>query len=176
MGKYQTKNQLNARENYTRYNTFVKFKLFLKYVKICGEDECWIWTGDVCGDYGRFWWAEKHIYLAHVAAYRLFIGSIPKRHGKKKLQVCHSCDTPKCVNPKHLWLGTQKQNIKDCMEKGRRYVQSGENNHSAKLKQEQVNEMRTLYDKGTYTQEELATKFNISRGHISSILAGKLWE
>ena len=54
--------------------------------------------------------------FAHRAAYRIFVGAIPK--GKC---VLHKCDTPACVNPQHLKLGTQKENLHECLAKGRNY-------------------------------------------------------
>jgi len=65
------------------------------------------------GGYGYFLWHGKWTY-AHRAAYEIWVGPIPK----EKL-ICHHCDNPICFNPDHLFLGTQKDNLKDMHAKGR---------------------------------------------------------
>lgn len=78
------------------------------------ESGCWIWT-EYCNNhgYGRFRVDGKKT-LAHRASYEAFIGPIPEG-----MLVCHKCDTPACVNPSHLFLGTDKDNVRDCINKGR---------------------------------------------------------
>ena len=63
--------------------------------------------------YGAFWWNGKGV-KAHKASYILFVGPI-----KTGDFVCHSCDTPNCVNPSHLWLGDNSKNMLDAYRKGR---------------------------------------------------------
>lgn len=79
---------------------------------------CWLWNGSVRSkdrvSYGGFNMGNKKIMLAHRAAYILFIGEIPSG-----MCVCHSCDTPMCVNPAHLFLGTHEQNMLDMVRKRR---------------------------------------------------------
>jgi len=75
---------------------------------------CWIWTGPKNRDgYGRST-AQGIPYLAHRAAYELLVAPIPEG-----LKVCHSCDKPACINPEHLFIGTQADNINDSVRKGR---------------------------------------------------------
>jgi hypothetical protein len=80
---------------------------------------CWIWVGATFNTaYGavriRLGRGMYTKVGAHRVAWMLTFGAIPD--GK---QVCHACDTPACVNPSHLWIGTMSQNIRDCVAKGR---------------------------------------------------------
>lgn len=87
---------------------------FLSKVKIpINKKDCWIWNACTKPDgYGLFVYKKK--IRAHRFSYMLFIGDIPKNK-----MVCHKCDIRNCVNPKHLWLGTHKQNMRDKKIKGR---------------------------------------------------------
>ena len=74
---------------------------------------CWEWTGYIGKNgYGRISINGKY-KSAHRLAYQLHYNKIPDRH------VCHSCDNRKCINPSHLWLGTDKDNLRDMWKKGR---------------------------------------------------------
>jgi len=90
-------------------------KRFLKKVKK-SNDGCWLWTGGITiWGYGQFWLSGRE-YGAHRISYSMHRGKIPK--GKF---VLHSCDVRNCVNPSHLFIGTQKQNVHDAFNKGRRW-------------------------------------------------------
>lgn len=74
---------------------------------------CWLWTSRFqAWGYGYFSYRGDN--AAHRVMYRLTKGPIPKG-----MRICHTCDVRACVNPDHLWLGTQQENIKDCSEKKR---------------------------------------------------------
>ncbi len=77
---------------------------------------CWLWTASVNhAGYGRVGLEDsREVDLAHRASWRAFRGQIPKG-----LYVLHRCDTPACINPFHLWLGTQLDNVRDMIAKGR---------------------------------------------------------
>ena len=89
------------------------FDRFMERVK--KTDSCWIWNGYRCHGYGEFYLGiKKPVSIkAHRASYLLFVGDI------KRKVVMHKCDNPSCVNPAHLKTGYAKDNVLDCVNKGR---------------------------------------------------------
>jgi len=88
---------------------------FWLHTQKSGDDDCWIWKGSIKQDgYGVMTRMGKKI-LAHRFSYSLHNGEITD----KEMCVCHKCDIPLCVNPKHLWLGTKSENSIDRNLKGR---------------------------------------------------------
>lgn len=146
-------------------------RLFEKVEKIT-ESGCWVWTGamDSAG-YGRMAFNNR-IDGAHRVAYQLFIGPI-----EKGLFICHHCDVKLCVRPDHLFAGTQKHNIQDCVRKGRLGHQraTGEIHGAAKLSNFLVKRIRQMYSSKLYSQTELARLFNIGQTAISSIVTRQTW-
>lgn len=137
-----------------------------------GEDDCWNYVrGAQRGRYGLFQPGGKgspHVG-AHRYSYELSKGSIPEG-----LFVLHSCDNPRCVNPKHLSVGTPKDNTMDMIAKGRwGGVPIGENVASSKLKDADV--IWILNNKHIHS-EELAAKFGVSRKSIVRIKNGSGWK
>jgi hypothetical protein len=131
------------------------------------EAGCWVWMGSTqVRGYGELI-SNKRKYLAHRASYEAFVGEIPKG-----MYVCHACDNVACVNPNHLFLGTQKQNLQDMASKGRSTW--GAKNPMAKLTEEQVKEIKQGFAVGK-TDTELAKQFNMSRQGINNIRNNKLW-
>jgi hypothetical protein len=90
--------------------------------------QCWEWQGALTKrGYGKIKEGIK-TFAVHRVAYTLYIGVIPK-----DFNICHKCDNPKCINPDHLFAGTQADNMKDKVKKGRHKVISiPNNNHAAK--------------------------------------------
>ena len=88
--------------------------------------------------------------------------------------IMHSCDTPVCVNPDHLSLGTNAENAADASRKGRRLP--GSLNHQAKLTEDQVREMRLLYAAGGVSQAQLAQQYGVSHALVSFIVTRRAWK
>jgi len=125
---------------------------------------CWLWTGKMDA-YGYGQMHDRPVYLkAHRVAYTEFIGPIPEG-----MHVCHKCDMPLCVNPRHLWLGTASQNHMDRAMKGR--SARGERVGSAKLNAAKITAIRSANG----TIYELAAAFGISPQTISKVKRRELW-
>lgn len=143
-----------------------------KVDKSAGNYECWLWTGrhDPKG-YGYFDFSARSPRPAHRVAYLLAYGDFPQN-----LAVCHHCDNPSCVNPKHLFLGTLAENNRDMREKGRgknppRIIRRGANSPMAKLTEENAR----LIKKSTIPLKDAALMFGVSPGLISMIRNGRRW-
>ena len=137
---------------------------------------CWIFTGatneagyGIVGTGGRGSPNDR----AHRITYRHFRGQIPSG-----MFVCHACDVPACCNPDHLFLGTNQDNVNDMVAKGRNSMPPrnphvvGSVHPFAKLKEDQVVEIRSLYAKG-WTQQSLAVKYGVVRQTISKVVNNK---
>lgn len=88
--------------------------------------------------------------------------------------VCHTCDNRICVNPDHLFLGTNSDNMRDMVKKGRANKQHGQVHRCAKLSNEDIEAIRLNND--NLSQVELAAKYNVQQGHISKIIFRKNWK
>jgi transposase len=121
--------------------------------KINKTSLCWIWKGQICPTgYGAFWLRKN--MTAHRASWILYHGEIPEN-----LCVCHACDNRKCVNPKHLFLGTHKDNMQDCKDKGRLAPQKRQ------LNEEQENEVIHKYLDGI-SQRKIAKQYGIHQATL----------
>ena len=116
--------------------------------------------------------------MAHRASYEQFKGNI-----EKGLFVCHTCDNGICINPDHLFLGTNSDNQKDAYRKGRTSFngilkdQSGERNSGAKYNKEFIISVRDYYSENNISFGELARVFNLkSRGHAHAIVTRRIWK
>lgn len=136
--------------------------------------ECWRWLGGVVGGYGEFW-LDGRMQKAHRVSWLIFRGDIPFHESPHGLCVCHSCDTPLCVNPEHLFLGTNKENAEDREKKGRTFVPRGDKHGRRKLTAQTVQEVRKAYATGRYSQTELARIHRVSQSCISSLVRGETW-
>lgn len=131
------------------------------------EGGCWVWMGTTTvRGYGQLI-SNNRKHYAHRASYEAFIGEIPKG-----MHVCHACDNVYCVNPAHLFLGTQKQNLEDMASKGR--STRGSKNARAKLNEEQVKGVKTLLNLG-WSCAAIARTVGVSASCISQIKRKESW-
>lgn len=130
---------------------------------------CWLWTGySIDGRYGDFWLNGENV-KAHRVAYSMFVGEIPAG-----MYVLHRCDQPFCVNPKHLRLGSLRDNTQDMMSKGRNRPPRGERNGQAKLRASDVVDIRRRLSDGEKPRE-IARHFGVGEVAISLIKNRKRW-
>lgn len=129
---------------------------------------CWLWTGSWANGYGDILVNGK-VQRAHRVAWQLLRGPIPVGQ-----HVLHRCDTPPCVNPSHLFLGTALDNITDMVTKGRNEPCRGERNGRAKLSATAVTTIRARVAAGE-TQRALAREYGMHYQTIYYIVNRKLW-
>jgi hypothetical protein len=126
---------------------------------------------------------EHKSCLAHRIAWEIYRGEIPEG-----MDVLHKCDTPPCVNPNHLFLGTQIDNIKDMVKKGRARALQGEENPLSKLKKEDILFIRQKvfigkirgpdgkFRKSYNCHKQIADIYNITSANVRSIINRKTWK
>jgi hypothetical protein len=144
-------------------------KLYSKI--IISKDGCWEWQGARSAkDYGVVSY-NKTIYFSHRLFYKLFKGELISGY-----QICHHCDNPCCVNPDHLFIGTNKDNVQDCIRKGRR-SQSFEKKHiahNASLTKEEAEKIVTFAALNPLaTSTQISEKFKISKQLAKDVKRGR---
>ena len=140
-------------------------KIANKVAKI-PETGCWIWLGSITKHgYGKMTLGAKTHINAHRASYELKHGPIPEG-----MLALHHCDIKCCVNPDHIFLGTQQANMNDKVCKNRQA--NGIKHGMSKLTEEQAKEAKF----GNVKPVELAKKFNCSATTIRQIRSGLYWK
>ncbi len=130
---------------------------------------CWEWASARYPNGFGLLNAGPKILLAHSVSCILKHGKIPK--GKV---VCHKCDNKPCVNPEHLFIGTQAENLEDMKNKGR--GSDGEKNGMAVLSPRSVRLIRLIRKFGDFTYEEIAALFGVSYTCVQLIVSKKGWK
>jgi hypothetical protein len=162
---------------------------FMEKVNFGAPDDCWKWGGaKKPRGYGNLRF-QKTYYLAHRFAFAIFERSVPADKF-----ICHHCDNPPCMNPKHLFLGDARDNTMDMIRKGRDGNNKnratgkengqhthpekrayGEKNGNSQLTWEDVDEMRQRYEQENLTYTQLADEYDISTSAVGFIIREEHW-
>lgn len=139
-------------------------------------DTCWLWQGGKLGrTYAKLWVTPERRMFVHRYSYELAYGPIPAG-----LHVCHRCDTPACVRPDHLFLGSDRDNAQDREQKGRGGTQNGcgklagERHAEHVLTTAQVEEMRERRQAGELLRV-LAGDYGVSVQTVHRIVTRQAW-
>src|SRR3990167_4964367 len=135
---------------------------------------CWNWVGLVNshpnkGGYGYMTFGGHRKLKSHRLSWEIHRGKIPK-----EMCVLHHCDNRRCVNPNHLFLGTQADNLTDRLKKCKYAV--GENHPSSKFTESQVKEMIRLYRIVGWTAKIVGKFFGTSEAYIWNLMNGRAWK
>ncbi len=165
------------------------------WAKVNKTSHCWLWTSAVQSGYGVFWLGDGKSVKAHRFSYVLHFGEIPTG-----MMVCHRCDTPTCIKPDHLFIGTAADNMADrdskhrqaCgdrngsrshpeqrprgaanwMHKNKHLLPRGENHPMAKVSDETAAQIRQLHTSGI-GYHLLSKQFGIPKTTIARIVRRK---
>lgn len=143
---------------------------FWDKVDVKGPADCWIWTRGTSRGYGLAAFKGKQ-RRAHRISWELTHGPIPKGDGYHGTCVLHRCDNSLCVNPNHLFLGSQSENMADRDAKKRQAHTRGPANGCAKITESDVKAIREAVG----YRKDIAARFGISIGNVSRIRARRRW-
>lgn len=150
-------------QNRNKYIFIPDEERFWGFVDKKSPNECWEWKGTLIkerkkgiGNYGKFSVRGKFVTASRYS-YQLHYGEIPK-----SLYVCHTCDNPPCVNPDHLFLGTQLDNMRDMLSKGR-------DNYHRKYSKEFIDKLKKEVEESK-TYKEVASKYDLTVSQVWSVL------
>lgn len=145
------------------------------WAKVNKTPGCWYWLAATSANGYGYFSVNGKLQQAHRFSWELHNGLIPRGEGYHGACVLHSCDNRACVNPDHLVLGTQKNNMRDCVNKGRQTKLPGQNHGMSKLTEAQVLHIRSRTLSGE-NQAKLVKEFKVSKASISKIINRKYWK
>lgn len=140
-------------------------------LKVHKTNTCWLWTGARTKSFGYAWFRcpiRKQPMCGHRWVYEWLYGAL-----QRGAEVRHTCDTPACVNPKHLIAGTHADNMRDVADRKR--GTRGPRNHHAKLTWQKVRAIRQARARGVM-ERALAMRYGVARQTIQKIKAGVTWK
>jgi len=140
--------------------------------KVNKSGECWKWVGAIFSadkPYGQFTIQGDVSVRAHRVSWSISNGRIPDG-----MHICHRCDNPPCVRPDHLFLGTDLDNVRDMIAKGRMRKAGGEGHPKARLNDVAVRAIRHMYRRGV-TTERIAAAYGMSETAIRYAARGRNW-
>ena len=148
--------------------------------KVNKTEDCWLWKAATRNGYGTMKF-EGRTVDAHRISYILHFGLIPEG-----MLVCHKCDVPLCVNPKHLFLGTYKDNMQDCIAKGRFVYFLPENGNKFKsgnvptnssLTREKAKQVKlAIENRGNKSLSKLAKELGLKHQLLRDISCGRIYK
>ena len=143
----------------------------LRKTQVDRETGCWVWMGYRNRKGYGLARREGKLVSTHRLSWELHKGPIPAG-----LCVCHQCDNPPCVNPDHLFLGTNAENTADRDRKGRQNGPRGDTHHSAKLNFMLAQALRETYARGGVSIKQLAEQQGVREYTMWSLLRGVTWK
>jgi len=139
--------------------------------KVNKTNDCWLWTASTAHGYGSIR-IDGKLWRAHRLSYLWAYGEL-----FDDLDVLHCCDTPCCVNPDHLFLGTHADNMADMAAKGRSHAPRKRHRPRTKTKLtvDQVRAIRRIHNEGKLGTRKIGQMFNVHRTTIRSIIRREYW-
>lgn len=155
-------------KGYGEYTAAQVYRWFYSRIELDAETGCWVWTGSFYpNNYGRIF-VGKIQEMAHRFSYRVHVMPLPSG----SVCVLHQCDNPKCVNPAHLFTGSQNENLADMRAKKRHVY--GTRCYNAKLTEKVIPKIRAACARGD-GYETVARRYGVSRNAIRQIICGRTW-
>ena len=149
---------------------------FWSKVSVAGPNDCWSWLGTTSkSGYGRLFGGrhsgKQSTHTASRLSYELNCGPIPDG-----LEILHSCDNPRCVNPRHLRVGSHKENMSEASERQRfKNHVKGRAHHNAKLSAAKVKAIRRRHARGE-SSRALAVLYGVAKPTMYNVLHGRTWK
>lgn len=148
---------------------------FWNRIKVLGPEDCWLWMGAISNHgYGSVLWQGKLCLPHRVAAFLSGKLDSPvwSRSLTDKQLALHTCDTPLCCNPRHLYAGDFKDNSKDKSDRGRERCVRGVEHYCSRFTEEQVREIRARFSQGRGSYSALAKQYGVASNAVRKIILG----
>ena len=159
------KKRIIKRRNYEQFLAHLNSKIDKN-----GPGGCWVFTGGLSNGYACISFEGKVIKGS-----RVMLAEKLGRPLGHKMEACHACDNPACINPDHLFEGTHLQNMRDMQKKGRDFKARGSQMPNHKINEEQASEIRRLYSVGDISHRELAQRYKVCKSTIRHIILKRKW-